>query len=290
MTERYDRHMPLFGRSGQERLGACHVAIVGVGGLGTHVVQQLTLLGVGCLSLIDSEELAETDRNRYVGVRRHDPVPGMRKVDIGERLIQSINSEIQVAKVFDSVVSEPGFAALRAASHVFGCLDSEGARLILNEYCAAYEKPYIDLASDIIPGDPPNFGGRICVTWDAPGCIVCYDLLDMAEAQEDLAGPAAQRDRKAIYGVSTDDLGRSGPSVVSLNGVVASVGVMEFMLGVTGVRSPRRLLKYHGQRGVVTVVSDAPAPDCYYCANVRGRGDAADVYRYVTSGVGQYLR
>lgn len=102
--------------------------------------------------------------------------------------------------------------------------------------------------------------------------------------------PAAQRDRKAIYGVSTDDLGRSGPSVVSLNGVGASVGIMEFMLGVTGVRSPRRLLKYHGQRGVVTVVSDAPAPDCYYCANVRGRGDAADVYRYITSGVGQYLR
>ena len=48
-TERYDRNIRFFGKKGQDRLAAASVAVVGVGGLGTHVVQQLALLGVGRL-------------------------------------------------------------------------------------------------------------------------------------------------------------------------------------------------------------------------------------------------
>ena len=73
---RFDRNILFFGKEGQKRLSNASVAVVGVGGLGTHVVQQLALLGVGGLVLIDSEELDDTNRNRYVGVRHDDPVPG----------------------------------------------------------------------------------------------------------------------------------------------------------------------------------------------------------------------
>ena len=68
-SEKYDRNVRFFGQSGRDSLGAASVAVVGVGGLGTHVVQQLALLGVGRLVLIDSEEVDETNRNRYVGLR-----------------------------------------------------------------------------------------------------------------------------------------------------------------------------------------------------------------------------
>ena len=66
MTGRFDRQMALFGEEGQRTLEETQVAVVGVGGLGTHVVQQLALLGVRHVSVIDSEQLAETNRNRYV--------------------------------------------------------------------------------------------------------------------------------------------------------------------------------------------------------------------------------
>ena len=59
-TDRYDRNIRFFGQEGQDRLAACSVAVVGVGGLGTHVVQQLALLGIGKLALIDKGELKET--------------------------------------------------------------------------------------------------------------------------------------------------------------------------------------------------------------------------------------
>ena len=60
MTDRFDRNLRFFGEEGQRVLRETHVAIVGVGGLGTHVVQQLALLGVGELYLVDHEELDRT--------------------------------------------------------------------------------------------------------------------------------------------------------------------------------------------------------------------------------------
>ena len=76
---RFDRQESFFGKAGQEKLRHASVAIVGVGGLGTHVAQQLALLGIGKLALIDHEELSETNRNRYVSARHDDPISGSPK-------------------------------------------------------------------------------------------------------------------------------------------------------------------------------------------------------------------
>lgn len=282
--------MAFFGKEGQEKLRRARVAIVGAGGLGSHVIQQLALLGVGNLVLIDSEELDATNRNRYIGAWHDDPIPGSRKVDLGVRLVKLIDPEINIEPLHDSFVTEAGFGLITKADYVFGCLDSEGARLVLNELCAAYERPFFDLASDIVSGDTPNYGGRVCVAWDGTGCIVCWGLLDLAEAQADLAGTAERRDRNAIYGVGRQALGRSGPSVVSINGVIASLAVTEFMVAVTGLRAPKRAIAYYGHMGRLTSPGVEPAPDCYYCKGIRGRGASADVERYIRDGVGTYLR
>jgi hypothetical protein len=290
MNERFERQMRFFGKEGQKRLAEIKVAVVGVGGLGTHVVQQLALLGVGEFALIDSEELETTNRNRYIGARHDDPIPGTYKVEIGKRIVNEIDPAIPVNKINDSLVSKEAFEAVIHADYVFGCLDCEGARLILNELCAAYSRPYFDLASDIIPGNPSNYGGRICIALDGNGCIICYGLLDTEEAQTDLAGERERRDRDTLYGVKRDALGRSGPSVVSINGIIASLAVTEFMVAVTGVRPPKRLFKYLGHMGRVTTSTDEPAPDCYYCKEIRGRGNAVDVHRYIRDGIGKFLR
>lgn len=281
-NDRFDRNLCLFGREGQERIAATRIAVVGIGGLGTHVIQQLALLGVREFVLIDKEGLAESNRNRYVGVRHDDPV-GLPKVELGLRIIAEIDPAARVERHPRSLISNEAFHAVRRCSHVFGCLDRDGARFVLNELCAAYELGYLDLASDV--PDPQAYGGRVCVTGPHPGCVYCYDLLDMIEVQGDLQGTAARQVRDAIYGVSASHLDQVGPAVVSLNGVVASLAVTEFMVGVTGMRSPRPLLFYRGSSGKVTSGED-PAPGCYYCTVVRGRKDAADLERYVRADLG----
>ena len=289
-NDRFDRQVRFFGQEGQERLADARVAVVGVGGLGSHVVQQLAFLGVRAIAPIDAKELALTNRNRLVGMSEDDPIPGTRKVDIAERTAKTIDGSIVVDKVLDSFVSKRGFDVLIGADYVFGCLDSEGARLVLTELSAAYAKPYVDVSSDILPGDPVNYGGQVCIAWSGNGCLSCMNVLDGARAAVELAGPEERRRQAEIYGISRDLLAVAGPSVVSINGVVASLAVTEFMLRVTGIREPNRLLTYHGRTGKVTVSTDNPAPDCYYCKELWSTGDRADVQRYVREGVGAFLR
>ena len=102
----------------------------------------------------------------------------------------------------------------------------------------------------------------------------------------ELINSDARRDHEAIYGIPKDALGEAGPSVVSINGVIASLGVTEFMLAVTKVRDkPRGLLKYYADRGIVTITKDLSTPSCYYCHKVRGTEKAAQVHRYISKGI-----
>lgn len=287
---RFDRHLGLFGSRGQDRLRGCHVGVVGVGGLGSLVVQQLALLGVGKLTLVDSEELAETDRNRNPLAVLGDPVPGTWKVDLGERFVKATNPSVEVVPLRESLVSGAAFAAVREADFVFGCLDSEGARLVLTELCSAYERPYLDLATDVLPHPTSlSYGGRVVFANEGKGCLVCFDVLDLHEAAAELMGPEARRERQALYGLGADMLNTSGPSVVSLNGVIASFGVTEFMVSVTGLRKPVPHLIYRAELGRVTRSQDVPH-DCHYCRSLWGRGSAAEVERYLAEGVGSWLR
>ncbi|MBI4095180.1 MAG: ThiF family adenylyltransferase [Candidatus Liptonbacteria bacterium] len=285
MTDRFDRQVRFFGQPGQNKLASCSVAIVGVGGLGSHVVQQLALLGVRRFLLIDPGELKASSLNRYVGARYDDPIPGTAKVDIGERLIKSIDPNASIEKVKDSLMSRGAFAKLRSADYVFGCVDNEGARLVLTEFCAAYTKPYFDLGTGI-EEQGTVYGGQVRVVLEGRACLVCHEELDLKEATRDLTDPSTRRNREAIYGVGQDVLGGIGPSVVSINGVIASLAVTEFLVERTGIRTPAAVVRYHAHKGSSTrsftyKMPSPPAPDCYYCTVLKGKGDAANIERYI---------
>src|SRR5205823_12058487 len=145
------------------------------------------------LVLVEPEDLGESNLNRYVGARHDDLIPGTPKVDVAERIVRSIDPSIRIV-VSASFVSEEAMAALKGVTHLFGCVDREGLRLILTEFSAAYAIPYIDVATDILPGPPVAYGGRVCVAWDGNGCALCMNILDQKEVQVDLAGAGARRD------------------------------------------------------------------------------------------------
>lgn len=284
-----DRTEQFVGREGQDRLRRLSVAVVGVGGLGTHVTQQLSFLRVGKLCVIDAGPFKESSRNRYVG-SRHDDAVGTPKIDLAERMALEIEPATEVRKVHDSFISVEGYETILAADYVFGCVDKDGARLVLNELCAAYERPYIDIATEIPPEDVQRFGGRVCIAGDGKGCLYCRGVLDLEEARRQLGGPEAQREHERIYGVRATAVDGGGPAVVSINGVLASLAVTEFLAWATGLREPHRLLSYRGNQGKVTLATDPPAPDCFYCHSVFGRRQEANVERYIAAGVGTWLR
>jgi hypothetical protein len=276
--DRFDRNERLFGKEGQAAIRAARVTLVGAGGLGTHVAQQLTLLGVGELTPVDHEELSKSNRNRYIGAWATDPIPGSLKVDLIVRLVSLTDPTIKVTPINCVFPSLEALEAVKSADYVFGCFDGDGPRFVLNEACIAYDKPLFDLASDV--PEPGCYGGRVTVVMRKGGCLHCRGVLDARDVRRYLSPSEALENEDAEYGIRRNALGEAGPSVVSINGVVASLAMTEFMVAVTGLREPVRHLEYRGHLGTVSKRTDDPSVNCYLCQGLRGVGDAAQLERY----------
>jgi hypothetical protein len=120
----------------------------------------------------------------------------------------------------------------------------------------------------------------IGIAWNGSGCLHCLGLLDPDDVRRYLSSEEEQAAEAAIYGVPRAALGEAGPSVSPVNGAVASLAAIEFMVAVTGMAEPRRLINYAGHLLRVTT-ANAPESDCPYCKGIRGAGAAADVERYL---------
>jgi molybdopterin/thiamine biosynthesis adenylyltransferase len=268
----------MFGREGQDKLRASTAAVVGANGTGSPTIQQLAFLGVGKLFIIDDGPLKESGRNRNVSSRHYDPIPGSMKVDLAKRMVEEIDPEIQTVAIPYNLLSPEAFEAIKKSEYAFGCVDNDGARFVLNELCMAYEKNYFDLATDT---PDHGYGGRVCISWNGEGCIYCLLQLDALDVAEFLATGEELERHQEIYGVRRELLDEAGPSVITINSVVASLAVTEFMAAVTGMRPPAKLLTYYGHDSVVRKSLDLPRPDCPYCAGIRGQKDLADMDRYL---------
>jgi molybdopterin-synthase adenylyltransferase len=280
MNNRFARQILMFGEAGQERIESQRVGIVGLGGLGSQVVQALVLAGVRHFAVIDDDRIEETNLNRVVGA--FPPDIGRLKVDVAKEHVLRINPEADVDSIPKHLRTEEAFDHLLECSVIFGCVDRDGPRLVLTELAAAYEIPLIDLATEIFPeqnDQPFDFGGRVVLAKPREYCLFCADQIDTELAKEELETAEARALRRAHgYGLGEN---LPAPAVVALNGVIANLGVMEFLVMVTGIRAPERRLTYKGMRGVVTGSDDAGRADCFTCNYVAGQRERANISRYL---------
>jgi molybdopterin/thiamine biosynthesis adenylyltransferase len=228
------RQLPWFTAAGQQQLGRLRVAVVGAGGTGSHVILQLPYLGVRDLLIIDRDELDETSLNRVVTGTPADI--GTNKSILGRRIAKSVAPDCHVDTLPVDLRDPRALDALKGADVIFGCVDNDGARLILNELAVAYAIPYLDLGVgiDAPDGTPTEVGGRLAAILPGGPCLTCMHELDLTEARYHLATPAEQqhaRDNGYITGIDIP-----APSVVSLNGTIASISVNELALYLTGAR------------------------------------------------------
>jgi molybdopterin/thiamine biosynthesis adenylyltransferase len=259
--QRFARQELLLGRVGQERLRSACLGIVGIGGLGSHIVQQLAFLGVRCFVLVDGDVCERTNLNRLIGATEGDI--GTPKTTIAERVIRAVESRARITAINTEFPSPLSEASLASCGIIFGCVDGDKARLALLEYSCANRIPYIDLASDAERG----IGGRVVFTGLGHGCLFCRGEIDQKEVWSLGATDDQRREDRKIYGISRDALSSVGPAIVSVNGVVASLAVTEFLAFITGLRAPQPHLNYRCDLGIVTRGERLTLKTCYYCGD-----------------------
>ena len=91
----------LYGVNGAARIRAAHVVVVGVGGVGSWTVEALARSGVGHLTLIDLDNVSESNINRQIHAL--DDTVGMAKVEAMRQRIAHINPACEVSCIEDFV-------------------------------------------------------------------------------------------------------------------------------------------------------------------------------------------
>src|SRR6185295_2230124 len=93
--DRFSRQSFL-GKNSQEIIETAIVAIVGLGGGGSHIAQQLAHVGFLNYRIYDGDIAEHSNLNRLIGARESDPGSKTRKIDIAERLIKGLRTKAVV--------------------------------------------------------------------------------------------------------------------------------------------------------------------------------------------------
>ncbi len=281
----FDRQLPWFTPEGQRALGRLGVGVVGAGGTGSPLLQNLVYLGVRDFVVVDDDEADDTSMNRLVTATAADL--GTAKGVLARRLIKSVAPGAAVRVIQSKLQSLDALDVLKGVDVLVGCVDNDGARLVLNELALAYEIPYFDLAVgiDVEKGKMNTAGGRLCVIVPGGPCLYCMGEIDPEEARFFLGSAeerAVQIARGYVRGMDV-----KAPSVVSLNAPLAAIAVNELAIFVSGVR-PVHLYTEFDLLGVgrpvksqwVTSGRVDKRPGCIECT-LAGAGDVARIERYV---------
>jgi molybdopterin/thiamine biosynthesis adenylyltransferase len=267
---RHDRQIRAFGNSGQRRLEEIRVGIVGLGGTGSVVCEQLAHLGIQDFLLVDPDQVEESNLNRLVGATSSDL--GVSKVAVAERMIQRIRPSSRVSIRIDSVLKAKVARDLADVDFLFCCTDSHGSRAVLNQFAYQYLVPTIDMgvAITVEKGAVTNIVGRTQLLTPGLACLTCANLLNPEQVRRDLLTDFQRQADPYIIGDA-----EPAPAVISINSTMASLAVTMFLSVVTGIPSTARMLNYNAITGVVRPAICTPHPSCIVCSS-RGalaRGD-----------------
>lgn len=273
--EMFDRNIRAFGSAVQNTLSDLAVGIVGCGGTGSAVAEQLVRLGVRKFVLIDPDMLSKSNLTRVIGSVANDV--GRRKVDVMADHLNAIAPDSQCERVASMLTVSHAAHRLLACDVVFGCSDDNAGRLILSRLPTYLLTPVIDcgvLLSSDSSHQLMGIHGRVTTVIPGQACLLCRDRIDVARAAAELMTPE-ERLRLENEGYAPA-LGRIEPAVVTFTSLVGATAVSELLERLIGYgpepRPTEVLLRCHDRE----ISTNAASPRLrHYCdpeTGVLGRG------------------
>lgn len=242
--ERYARHIVLreIGGTGQKKLKAARVLVIGAGGLGAPALQYLAAAGVGTIGVIDDDVVDTSNLQRQVIHRDKDI--GMAKVFSAKAAMLAQNPHIEVRPYHRRLNREIAATLFSEYDVVLDGSDNFETRYLSNEVAAKLGKP-------LISGALSQWEGQLSV-FDPAGGTPCYACVFPKAPAAGLAPSCAEA-------------GVMGP----LPGVVGAMMAGEAIKLITGAGQALRgqMLIYDALYGETRTLALTRAPDCAVCSD-----------------------
>jgi molybdopterin/thiamine biosynthesis adenylyltransferase len=280
VSDRFDRQARLFGAAGQRRLRNLHVGVIGAGGGGSLIVEQLAHLGVGKLTVIDFDRVEITNLSRIVGATREDAEASTLKVEVARRLVSAIDPEIGFRGLVGDIADEAVAKAAAKCDFLFLATDTVRARLVFNALTHQYLIPGIQIGSKVevaADGSIEEIYVAVRPVLPMQGCLDCAELIDPYALHRE-----QRSDEEALaqdYVGATEDEAVIDPSVISLNSISAAHAVTSMFMAVTRLAQDgcfdHRL--FFPREGATFAVPVKKREQCLFCGHssesVLARGD-----------------
>lgn len=183
--DRFARHivLPQVGGAGQFALAEAQVALVGLGGIGSPVLQYLAGAGVGRLTLIDDGQVELSNLQRQTIYAERDIGHG--KAVAARRWLANFDGKLEVALNDRRIDAGNAREAIAGADLVIDGTDNFATRLVISDACVAGSIPLLSAAVGRFQGQVGAFAGHLpdhacyrCFVgdaFDADGCDTCAD-------------------------------------------------------------------------------------------------------------------
>ena len=141
--QRYKRHILIknIGGHGQKKLGQAKVLLVGLGGIGSTVLQHLAAAGIGKIGLVDKDTVALSNLQRQT-IYKYEDI-GKKKVSAASNFIKKLNKNVEITE-YDFFLS--GDDTTKIIGHYDVILDGTDnfeTRELINQQCVEQRKPLI---------------------------------------------------------------------------------------------------------------------------------------------------
>jgi len=148
MAEQLDRYVrqtvfPAIGEPGQRRLLASSVAVIGCGGLGTHIADNLVRAGIGRIKLADRDCVELSNLQRQLLFDERDVADGSPKAVAAAQKLRAINSQVKVEPLAIDVSSDNVEDIIADVDLVLDGCDNFETRYLINDACVKHDIPWI---------------------------------------------------------------------------------------------------------------------------------------------------
>jgi tRNA A37 threonylcarbamoyladenosine dehydratase len=159
----------LYGAAALERFRASRVCVIGVGGVGSWVVEALARSAIGHITMIDLDNVAESNINRQLHALTD--TLGMPKVSALANRVSQINPDCDVTEIED-FIAEDNIAAMIGMDkfdYVIDAIDNVRAKTALIVHCRLHQVPLITIGGAGGQIDPTRIEIRdLCRTEQEP--------------------------------------------------------------------------------------------------------------------------